>query len=412
MDQETPKHTPTKQIVQEPVSPPQQATIHYAQPAPVAQPARQSDVSKLLIVLIFLLLMVAAGILFFNLGKNPKSGLGFDPELESLRNQLQQKRGSLGVAGTGSSGLSAEGLAGRISDDAITLSDLLGKYSNSLSVKDGLVAQKQSEIDNLNRLNSSLSDQLLNLKKQLQDSDLNSALKAKLENDLADTKRLLAAANEEIARLNAQFREMPDALAYQSTLEQLERLRAQINAAPSQSELIRLEEENRRLREELMALKTKSNRSRLFAENADMLSPNGQRLYARLAALEGSTNNERLQVYQDIKNELNARVVDSVNFASGSSTVNAEKSSVIQKSLLSTSSTAEYLIVGYASKSGDAALNRELSAKRATSVATLTDIQRGATQTVKAVFLGQTNRFSTTNDFSNQICEIWEIIPE
>jgi len=233
---------------------------------------------------------------------------------------------------------------------------LLGKYSNSLSVKDGLVAQKQSEIDNLNRLNSSLSDQLLTLKKRLQESDLNSALKAKLENDLADTKRLLAAANEEIARLNAKLREMPDALAYQNTLEQLERLRAQINAAPSQSELIRLEEENRRLREELMALKTQSNRSRLFAENADMLSPNGQRLYARLAALEGSTNNERLQVYQDIKSELNARVVDSVNFASGSSTVNAEKSSVIQKSLLSTSSTAEYLIVGYASKSGDAAL--------------------------------------------------------
>jgi len=309
-------------------------------------------------------------------------------------------------------GLSAEALAGRISNDAITLSDLLGKYSSSLASKDGLVAQKQLEVDNLNRLNSSLSDQIQRLKKQLQDSDLDAALKMKLENELADARRLLTAANEEIARLNARLRDLPDALNYQTLQEQVERLRAQLNAAPTQSELMRLEEENRKLREELMALRNQTNRSRLFAENADMLSVNGQRLYRRLAALEGSSNNERLQVYEDIKDELNARVVETVNFASGSSNVSQEKSSVIQKSLLSTASNAEYLIVGYASKSGDAALNRELSAKRATSVATLTDIQRGTNQTVKAVFLGQTNRFSSSNDFSNQICEIWEIIPE
>ena len=281
-----------------------------------------------------------------------------------------------------------------------------------MTAKDALLAQKSNEVNTLTQLNGSLSEQLLALQSKLQNSQLDSALKAKLEADLADTQRLLSAASDEVARLKAQFANVPDASDLAAALEQVQLLRSQLSDAPSQAELVKLENENRALRQELATLKSATNRSRLFAEKAELLSENGQRLFKRLVSLEGVTNSERLSVYSSLKRELNARVVETVGFASGSATVNVEKSAVIQQSLLSTAPNAEYLVVGYASQSGDAASNRELSAQRATAVATLADIERGATQTVKAVFLGQTSRFSSSDERANQICEVWEIIPE
>jgi len=68
MSQDTP--TPREpQPIQREVVTQQPATVHYTQPAP----QRQSDVTKLLLVFIFLLLLVSAAIIFFNYGKSPRN---------------------------------------------------------------------------------------------------------------------------------------------------------------------------------------------------------------------------------------------------------------------------------------------------------------------------------------------------
>ncbi len=390
----------TNQTVERVVTTRQAPQTQYVTAAPV----RQADNSKLLGLLIFLMLATTAGIVFYTMGKN-KSDWNSLGRGNPSANPYALSSGVINST-------SAEAVANRISSDADELSRLLSQFSSTIASNNAQLAQKQGELDNMNTLNGSLSQQLAELQRQLQSSQINGAMKGQLETQLADARRLLASANDEVARLNALLQNAPDSAEYQSLLAQLDRLRAELNSSPSQAELVRLQEENRRLKQELVAIKSQTNRSRLFAEDANMLSEKGQGLFRRLVTLEGSSNAERINVYSRIQEELNARVVESVNFSSGSSTVGVEKSAVIQKSLMATSPNAEYLIVGYASKSGDKGVNRELSAKRATSVATLTDIQRGATQTVKAVFLGQTDRFSGSNDFANQICEIWEILPE
>mgnify|MGYP000454005780 CR=1 FL=1 len=51
------------------------------------------------------------------------------------------------------------------------------------------------------------------------------------------------------------------------------------------------------------------------------------------------------------------------------------------------------LVVGYASKSGDLASNRTLSADRATRLASVTNTHKKKDQGVQAVFLAETDRF-------------------
>lgn len=66
-------------------------------------------------------------------------------------------------------------------------------------------------------------------------------------------------------------------------------------------------------------------------------------------------------------------------------------------------------MIGYASTSGDQTSNRQLSAKQATTVASLVKLLKADSQQVKAVHLGETKRFSADTELENQICEIWEI---
>ena len=66
-------------------------------------------------------------------------------------------------------------------------------------------------------------------------------------------------------------------------------------------------------------------------------------------------------------------------------------------------------MVGYASKSGGKEQNQALSSQRATTVASVVNVLRASNQVVRAVYLGETDRFSKTDEMANQICEVWEI---
>jgi outer membrane protein OmpA-like peptidoglycan-associated protein len=67
------------------------------------------------------------------------------------------------------------------------------------------------------------------------------------------------------------------------------------------------------------------------------------------------------------------------------------------------------LVIGYASETGNEDKNRKLSSDRATAVAELYSSLKRPTQLVQAVYLGQTDRFSSRIPERNQLCEIWRI---
>ena len=67
------------------------------------------------------------------------------------------------------------------------------------------------------------------------------------------------------------------------------------------------------------------------------------------------------------------------------------------------------LVIGYASETGNVDGNRVLSSDRATAVARMySDIKRPG-QLAQAVYLGQTDRFSSKIPERNQLCEIWRV---
>ena len=67
------------------------------------------------------------------------------------------------------------------------------------------------------------------------------------------------------------------------------------------------------------------------------------------------------------------------------------------------------LAIGYASETGNVDSNRTLSSDRATAAAQLFSSVKRPTQLVQAVYLGQTDRFSSRIPERNQIVEIWRI---
>ncbi|MDE0835542.1 MAG: OmpA family protein [Akkermansiaceae bacterium] len=67
------------------------------------------------------------------------------------------------------------------------------------------------------------------------------------------------------------------------------------------------------------------------------------------------------------------------------------------------------LIIGYASKTGDSVANERLSSDRATAAAQQFSAMKRPGQKVQAVYLGQTDRFSSSIPVRNQLCEIWRI---
>jgi outer membrane protein OmpA-like peptidoglycan-associated protein len=98
-----------------------------------------------------------------------------------------------------------------------------------------------------------------------------------------------------------------------------------------------------------------------------------------------------------------------LNFATGSSELNAEDQDLIRKLVEEVPDGDLVLAIGYASETGNVDANRVLSSERATAAAQLfSDIKR-PDQQVQAVYLGQTDRFSSRIPERNQIVELWRI---
>jgi len=361
----------------------------------------QNVLTFVIALLVFLLVIV--GGLFLNKNGNSESS-----EADKLRQEIRDRQSRLGISTLGAE--SSHDIASRIQKDSITLASL----SSTLETR---VFTLETELAKSQQGNEYLTKEIARLQNELNAATANSSNAAGLQAQLDSLQGLLTSANAELNTL----RSKPD---LNNALTQAEaeaiRLRQQIAALEneidklkgqlvSSEDITALRKKNRELRRELQRLRAELDRNTLYVESETDLDLPAKKLFARLKQMEGITPEALTKEYSLLRDQLDARVVDRVTFATGSSSVDFEKEEGIRRAINDANSDSFFLVVGYASTTGAADINRELSAKRSTTSASVANLNRQPEQKVQAVYLGQTNRFSTNTPTENQICEIWEI---
>ncbi len=300
-----------------------------------------------------------------------------------------------------------------------------------------LLAQREDELKSTRSLYQHASRELDQSRQRLASASVNAAEVERLRQDLADTRSLLTQAENLAAQLRQQLAGAPDGnvmaklrtdldealLQRDNYQKQVAEMQTQMKnmvgsdqvgsltreLAASNDKANSLEIENNKLRYDIQKLRAELDRTRLFVEKVDDLPAAAKALYVELSKLESATPAELATEYERISQELRAAVIDRINFQTGSSRIDLDKVEEIRRAVQSSGDDSFFLVVGYASKSGDLATNRQLSADRATTIASVANFRKKSGQGVQAVFLSATDRFSPTDLATNQVCEIWEI---
>ena len=107
--------------------------------------------------------------------------------------------------------------------------------------------------------------------------------------------------------------------------------------------------------------------------------------------------------------KLGADVRKTLSFATGSSALPPADEEAIRSLVTEIPDGDLILAIGYASETGNVDSNRTLSSDRATAAAQLISSIKRPGQLTQAVYLGQTDRFSSRIPERNQLVEIWHI---
>jgi outer membrane protein OmpA-like peptidoglycan-associated protein len=317
-------------------------------------------------------------------------------EANSLREQLNRERVALGLSPREGNVDSIRDVATRMSNDAEIMVAMAGSIHNMLIEKEAEISAKNSEIIRSEQLRQSLAAESARLQGELQ-----RALVGSSEVDL-------------LRRELAQLKQQRDGLA-----EELSGLRQQLAlntggvSAEVHADLERRLEEASRARDFFEArvaeLEGQLAQTKLFASNENELLPAAVELFRSLRGLEGKSDSEISSAYSSLGVELGASVLHTLKFKTGSSELSPEDQETIFRMVNEIPDGDLLLAIGYASETGNVDANRELSSARATAAATHYSGVKRPGQPVQAVFLGQTDRFSSRIPERNQIVELWRI---
>ena len=143
-----------------------------------------------------------------------------------------------------------------------------------------------------------------------------------------------------------------------------------------------------------------------FAESDDDLDESRRSLVNAIREMDPLSGDALDSRYQELESELGTKSAGRINFVSGSSKANDTELTKIDKLVTDSKDDSQFLIVGFADKSGSAAGNRRLSSNRAKFVAEQLGKKVGNGR-VQAIYLGQTARFGRSAE--NRVVEIWEV---
>ena len=310
-------------------------------------------------------------------------------EANAIRSQLNRERMSLGLRPLESGSESADDIAARLKKDADTMAALATSLESMLGEKDAVIAAKSSELLRSEQLRQSLAAESSRLQGELQ--------------------RALVSGSE-AERLRREFdllKSQRDALT--------EELAAKGNSVASDE----FDELQRRLEEALRAKDFFENRvkeleadlakARLFASSESELMPAAVELFRSLRELENRPDSDLTTAYSSLGVKLGANVLHTLAFPTGTSALTPDDEEIIARLGAEIPDGDLMLVIGYASETGNVDGNRTLSSDRATAVAQKFSSIKRPGQLVQAVYLGQTDRFSSRIPERNQLCEIWHI---
>lgn len=319
-----------------------------------------------------------------------------EAEVNARRSELNRQRMALGYAPLEGTSEPIDNIATRLKADADTLVALAGRFQEMLAEKDSEVTAKNAEWLRSEQLRQTLASE-------------NARLQAELGRALAagsDSDRL----RSDLANLKSQRDALADEL--NATLEKLKTMTAGVSPEDYQSLERRLEEALRAkdfFEARVIQLEGDLSKAKLFASSENELLPAAVQLFRNLRELEGRPDSELTTSYSNLGVELGASVLHTLPFATGSAGLTPADEEMVRGLVNELPDGDLLLVIGYASETGNEDKNRKLSSDRATAVAALYASLKRPTQLVQAVYLGQTDRFSSRIPERNQLCEIWRI---
>jgi outer membrane protein OmpA-like peptidoglycan-associated protein len=262
--------------------------------------------------------------------------------------------------------------------------------------KDAEISAKSAELIRSEQLRQSLSAEAARLQGEFQRALVNGS-----DSDLL--RREVVALKSQRDALAAELTKLRDELA----------TKGQGVSADDYADLQRQLEETRRAKQFFEArvaeLEGALTNAKLFAKSEDELLPAAVELFRSLRKLEGKSDAEISTAYSSLGASLGANVLHTLNFATGSSELTPADQDIIRNLVADIPDGDLVLVIGYASETGNVDGNRTLSSDRATAGAELYSSVKRPGQKVQAVYLGQTDRFSSRIPERNQIVEIWRI---
>jgi len=310
------------------------------------------------------------------------------------------------------------------------------RYANVAGVgqnPEALISQIKSDTEALGRLvNATASDAAM-----LRTAQDSAAAMSRRNTDLENQLRQYQAAAARVAGLEAELTNARQALAGTVDKTTVDSLNNQLALAKNERD--RLQTEVNQLRAAQSSMVTRETHEGVLAQNAELraanadlraenqrliaqiagaklfvtqddLSPRAVALYRELKRIENEDHRARRQTYTRMDTQLNASVGEAITFKTGSANIASEHEAHIRQLADTSPDNTFFLVVGYASPSGDSKTNEELSSQRATRVASMVNYLKKKGQAVQAVYLGEGNRFGPA-DPPNQVCEIWQIRP-
>jgi outer membrane protein OmpA-like peptidoglycan-associated protein len=311
-------------------------------------------------------------------------------EANALRSEYNRERVAMGLRPVEGDSEAIEEVAGRVKKDADTLVALATSYQRMLAEKDSELTARNAEILRLERLRQSLSAEISRLQGELQRALVSGSDNDLIRRDLADLK----------AQRDALAAELSEARQKNSGV-----------SAEDYADLKRQLEETQRAKEffeaRVQELEGDLSKAKLFASSENELLPAAVELVRSLRKLENQPDSEISSAYSSLAVALGANVLKTLNFATGSSALAAADDEALRNLVAEIPDGDLILAIGYASEMGNVDSNRTLSSDRATAAAQLIASVKRPGQLTQAVYLGQTDRFSSRIPERNQLVEIW-----
>jgi outer membrane protein OmpA-like peptidoglycan-associated protein len=381
-----------------------QPHLEQASPDVAATKTAKSLSPTLILFFMSLAMFVVLAVIVLNNTKSSGADTSENPALKALQadlearsSELNRQRVAMGLAPLYNDKEPVEEIAKRLKADADMLAGFSGKLQQMLAEKDAEISARSSETLRLEKLRQDVSQENARLQGELQRALISSADSERLKLMLADSQaqrdalaRELSTLKEEIAVLGAGVSEEKfSALQrrYEETLRAKEFYEARVKE-----------------------LEANAAKTELFADSEAELLPAAVELFRRLRKLEGMKDSDLTTEYSKLGVDLGANVLHALTFETGKSELSA--ADMEQLSNIASSEVPDgdlTLIIGYASETGNLDSNQELSSRRATAAAEHFAKVKRPGQAVQAVYLGQTDRFSSRVPERNQICEVWRV---